>query len=355
MRFLIAGFLCIMLLCVSDIASGEIVFQSKRGGIVGIYVMDDDGSNVRLLTNKIKPANARWSPDGTKIVFERQMSPVDTKNHHIFMMNVDGTNIQQLTAPHEGSDKHASVSPDGKSIVFTRFDITGNAKTDLTAKPWEIGEHSICTMDIETGMITQLADIGANNPVWSPDGQQIAFSNRAIMGESGSNIWIMGADGKNPRELFPNEQPNINRMKPKWSPNGQQVVYLQIENKLVKIKGVRHFVPNAYRYFIYDFGKNQVQQLDIPKNWKSVDIDWMDNGKSVVVSAAKVKLGKPLGRKQYRYNIYKYDLETSKTTRLTRHSGQDLSLSWISDDARGLTDMEASHITLGESNSVSKK
>ncbi len=336
MRQLIVSFLCFMLLFFTNFASAKIVFKSIRGDVKGIFVMDDDGSNVRLLTDKLKPGTASWAPDGKQLVFERWINPVDSKSLHLFLMNADGTNIRQLTEPHDGSDKHPSFSPDGKSILFTRFETTNNSKSVLSKTPWEVGKYSICVMDIEIGKIKKIAVLGANNPVWSPNGRQIAFSNRHVVGKSGSNIWIMEADGQNPRELIPplpNGQSNINRMYPKWSSDGKRILYVQSENKFAKIKGVGHFVPHAYRYFIYDLDKKQTQQLKIPKNWKYAGIDWMDNGKSVVISAAKIKLGKPLGRTKHRYNIYKYHIATGQITRLTKHSGQDYSLDWISDHA----------------------
>jgi Tol biopolymer transport system component len=350
MRQLIVSFLCLMLFFFSNVVSAKIVFKSIRGDVKGIFVMNDDGSNVRLLTDKLKPGPANWSPDGKQIVFERWINPVDSKSHHIFLMNANGTNIRQLTEPHEGSDKHPSFSPDGKFILFTRFEITNNSRPVLSKTPWEIGQHSICVMDIEIGKIKKIADIGANNPVWSPDGKQIVFSNRAVLGKSGSNIWIMDANGHNPRELIsppPNRQANINRVYPKWSPDGKRILYVQNENKFAKIKGVGHFVPHAYRYFIYDLDKKQSHQLEIPKNWKCAGIDWMDNGKSVVVSADKIKLGKPLGRTKHRYNIYKYHIATGKITRLTKHSGQDFSLNWISDHVGDVAVVKAFNIANG--------
>ena len=348
MRRLSVCFFCFVLLFVSSVVDAKIVFKSIRGDVKGIFVMNDDGSDVRLLTDKLKPSRACWSPDGKHIVFERWINPVDSKSHHIFMMNSDGTNIRQLTEPHDGCDKHPSFSPDGKFVMFSRFDLANNTRPASSKSPWEVGQHSICVLDIEIGKVKIISNIRANNPDWSPDGKQILFSSHPVIGKHGSNIWIMDADGNNPYELLPLPPvgaSNIHRMYPKWSPDGKRILYLQSENKYVKIKGVGHFVPHAYRYFIYDVVDKQTHQLDIPSNWKSVDIDWMDNGKSVVVSAVKVRLGKPLGRTQLRYNIYKCHIATGKITRLTKHSGQDYSLNWISDDAGDNHVVDVSDIT----------
>ena len=89
-----------LILMLSTVASAKIVFDSKRDGVQGIYVMDDDGSNLTLLTDTLSPTFPRWSPDGKQIVFERQVHPHDTQRSHLFMMNADGTNLHQLTPPH---------------------------------------------------------------------------------------------------------------------------------------------------------------------------------------------------------------------------------------------------------------
>ena len=59
----------------------------------------------------------------------------------------------------------------------------------------------------------------------------------------------------------------------------------------------------------------------------------MDDGKSVVFSANKVKLNAPPDLEEPPSNIYKYHLATGKTTRLTEHLGDDHTLDWIRDTA----------------------
>ncbi|MYB64542.1 hypothetical protein F4X73_07605, partial [Candidatus Poribacteria bacterium] len=116
MRPFITACLCLALTIVVTMVSAKIVFTSSRDGTLGIYVMDDDGSNVKLLTDKLKPVAPRWSPDGKQIVFERRVFLDDSQRLHLFIMNADGTNIRQLTPPIDGRDVHPSFSSDGASI-----------------------------------------------------------------------------------------------------------------------------------------------------------------------------------------------------------------------------------------------
>src|SRR5690606_30146792 len=58
------------------------------------------------------------------------------------------------------------------------------------------------------------------DPVWSPDGQRIAFvSNHTYNDE----IWIMRADGSDQRQLTWNEWEWDKH--PSWSPDGGQIVF----------------------------------------------------------------------------------------------------------------------------------
>jgi Tol biopolymer transport system component len=64
-----------------------------------ICVMKADGSGVTRLTNNSVPdGTPTWSPDGTKIVFNRLVAP-PAGNQQLFVMNADGSGQAQLTFP----------------------------------------------------------------------------------------------------------------------------------------------------------------------------------------------------------------------------------------------------------------
>lgn len=336
MRFFLTT-LCLMLLLFSTVASAKIVFQSKRDGAVSIYIMEDDGSNVTLLTDVLIPSLPRWSPDGRQIVFERWTHPNDSQDRNILVMNADGTDIRQLTDPADAlRDGYPTFSPDGKSIVFRRYAPIQPPNPVPNNWDWNNG-HSICILDIESGEIETISEMAATFFDWSPDGKKIVCKNVATFGETHSNIWIMDADGHKPRELLPKPPAGVSRYRPRWSPDGKQILYYHIQTQFRVIDGKGHLIPLAYRFFIYDLRTKQFRQLRIPKNWRIAGLDWMDNGKSVVLTAVEIKLNAPPDGKPYLYNIYKYDIRTGKRTRLTDHPGQDLGVDWISDTAHAVS------------------
>ena len=73
----------------------RIVFQRFEGARSYVYVMDADGGNLQRLTTRtgFQPA---WSPDGTRIVFG---TGIGTREE-IFVMNADGSNLIRLTSNH---------------------------------------------------------------------------------------------------------------------------------------------------------------------------------------------------------------------------------------------------------------
>ncbi|HEX5793144.1 MAG TPA: amidohydrolase, partial [Rheinheimera sp.] len=102
----------------------------------------------------------------------------------------------------QGSWMNISVSPDGKTLAF---DLLGD----------------IYTMPITGGNATLLSkDIGWQmQPVFSPDGAHIAYTSDE---GGGDNIWIMNADGSEPRAVTNETFRLLNS--PAWSPDGEFIV-----------------------------------------------------------------------------------------------------------------------------------
>ncbi len=322
MRSILAIFSCLLFLF-STVADAKIVFGSKRDGVSGIYVMNDDGSHVRLLTDEpvfYHPHHPRWSPDGTQIIFRMPVNLSGNNEYHLFLMNASGTNVRSLIEPQFGINGEPSFSPDGKRILFT---------TDTFKK------RGTNILHLESGEVIQLPDIVANSSDWSPDGRQIVFASTSfsIAGGAGSDIWIMDADGGNPRKLLPPpavEGRIIDRSSPRWSPDGKQILYAETEYTFEPRGFFEFLILKANRYLICDQNGEHTLQLSISKKWKSRDIDWMDNGESVLLSAAELKLNRVMLSNNADYNIYKYHIATKKTTQLTDHLGSEWEVNWVS-------------------------
>lgn len=298
----------------STVASAKIVFSSKRGGVYGIYVMDDDGSNQTLLTDKNFPFPEGWSPDGKQILFN--------DHHGYYLMNSDGTNVRKLLERDGRSFGIMSFSPDGTSIVFNMY-------VEIDKK------STINVFNIETGEMKEIAVFSANFCDWSPDGKSIVCGETGVVGDVGGTLWKMGADGEKRHKLIP--PPVRGRyMVPRWSPDGKQIVYKHHEYVWEAGHGfVIALVTRAHRIMICDHNGENVKQLRIPKDWECYGLDWMDDGKSIVFSArAGMPLNEPI-LADFEYPpcyVYKYHIQTGEITQLTDDPGWDTLIDWIDDD-----------------------
>ena len=85
-----------------------------------IYVMNDDGSDIRRLTDTpFRVGSPTWSPDGKQIAFmmDIETDPKKWQQYDVFVMNADGSRQRNLTE-HPALDGLPSWSPDGKQIAF---------------------------------------------------------------------------------------------------------------------------------------------------------------------------------------------------------------------------------------------
>ena len=334
-------FFCLLLLLIGTAAHAKILFGSARdvgpgllGGIPGIYMMDDDGSNLTLLTESeaLKPGAPRWSPDGQQIVFQQRA--FKGGYYSVYLMDADGTNIQQLikVEGHDDTILGVSFSPDGKSIIYSR-DLFRNGK---------FKKHTITVMDLATRATKIISEEEAVNCVWSPDGRLIVFDKASSVGGGGNTIWMMGADGQNPRPLIPEPPPNgkfrTHRLKPRWSPDGKQVAFLQREYSWQRWPGQdgTFLIYHAHRYIICDRDGGNIRKLRIPKDYEGSSLDWMGGDSIVFTAIAGAPIDVPILNRDFVWppsHVYKYHIKTGEITQLTNdHLGWNQIIDWISDD-----------------------
>ena len=149
-----------------------------------LMVVGADGRGLRSLGSRAPAAGTRanpdWSPDGTLIAYD------DGTN--IYIVPVDGQDPGAMLT----SGIHPAWSLDGTTLLLEdvgapgtegeifRVDADGSHRLDLTQSP--------TTLERE--------------PVWSPDGSQIAWRRGIRTDQTGYDLWVMNADGTDPHRVL---------------------------------------------------------------------------------------------------------------------------------------------------------
>lgn len=167
-----------------------------------IYVRDMKSDTLRRLTNaRGYDAEASYSPDGQWIVFsstrdayDRTLSPAEAKQletdpsyfGEIYIMRADGSEPKRLTNV-PGYDGGPFFSPDGRRIVWRRFDERG-----LIADIW--------TMNLDGSSPKQVTDFGAMSwaPYIHPSGEYLIFASNKLGFENFELFMVDVAGEKEP-------------------------------------------------------------------------------------------------------------------------------------------------------------
>ena len=171
-----------------------------------------------------------WSPDGTRIAFERSYGPdIQHLTVAIWVANADGGHAKQLTQPRPGFEDHSpSWSPDSRHLVFDRFD----------DRAFNGGQGNIYTIGADGHRLRLIFrapsrwPFGGAKPRWSPDGSRILFSEFCWFGskegcpadtpETGAHLFTIRPDGGGLTELT---HGSMNELFPAWSPDGGWIVF----------------------------------------------------------------------------------------------------------------------------------
>ena len=178
----------------------------------GVYPTDEhiytmtvgDPASYHQLTNVPgRQVIPRWSPDGTRIVYDSNQ----TGNWEIYVMNANGTDQHQIT-DNPARDKYAAWSPDGTTIAFGS-DRDGNGSREAAV-------YLMNTDGSNVRRVTWLESMDAV-PSFSPDGTKLTWVDSVCdRGGCGpSHVYIGNLDGTGVRRLT---QGNNNDWNPVFSP-----------------------------------------------------------------------------------------------------------------------------------------
>jgi len=191
-------------------AVGELLVNALRAGRWDLYMLDRGVGGqlkVRQLTQdtivKTLPA---WSPTLLQIAYVGSVS--GSFNSDLYVMDVDGGGIRQLTRDSASVKSPSFVGPAGDQIVF---ESSRGGKAQL---------YVIRTDGTGKRQLTS-GDFPNTQPSVSPDGRQVLF---ASVRDRTYGIYVMGMDGTGERRLAASPRQEDS---PDWAADGHSVYYLR--------------------------------------------------------------------------------------------------------------------------------
>jgi Tol biopolymer transport system component len=172
-----------------------------------LYMLKFDSQVISRLTNhKGWDGYAVWSPDGTKIVYDREDAPGEPNRPWI--MDIEGRTRKPLGS-HEGWLSVSDWSIDNRILGFHELN----------------GQRDLVTLDQNGDVIEQITDTdkySEHDAHFSPDGKQIAYANGSIEGGN-TTLELIDLESGNKTTL----RSSVGRIYGvSWSPDGEKIAFV---------------------------------------------------------------------------------------------------------------------------------
>ncbi len=247
---------------------GWIIFSARDGnGSRDLALLSPDGGTIiemglSDLTNPTAPA---WSFDWQKIAFIADSA----RGHDIYVVDAGCVDLPEGCMPHvrnltrnqPGLYGYPAWSPDGQRIAYSF-----RATSDSTI-PFQIW-----VMNADGSNKIRLTDIGGSDPDWSPDGQMIAFQSEYMATNPWGNVFIIQADGLNPRQLT---EAVPDSFAPTWAPDGKKIAFVSTEGQDLTADNT---FTQIYTVNIDGSNLQKVTREEFHGNWPS----WSPDGARLV-------------------------------------------------------------------------
>lgn len=169
-----------------------------------IWLLPANGGPAERLTDGLATASQpRWSPDGTKILYQVQ----STDSHSLWVLDV-ASRAQSRLSNELSFDQDGAWHPDGERVVFSA------ASSETGFDLWEI--------DIPTGLRWRISKHSSDEiqAVWSKNGRHLAY----IRKDQDGYALVLRRRGEPEVDLLVSQQPLSS---PSWRPDGSLLTVLR--------------------------------------------------------------------------------------------------------------------------------
>ncbi len=192
-----------------------------------IYVMNADGSGLRIVPLVGEASAPSWSPDGSRVAVAASRPG---RAPGIAWLDLDSGDLTPVTTnPYQGWwDAEPAVSPDGTLIAFIRV-------KGLIERGGQRNLAALFVVNDDGSGLRRLTSwrTDAGTPDWSPDGTRIAFNSSDHFGSRATQIEVIDADGSG-RQTLTDGGAGIRSFWPTWSPDGSAIAFTRIDEQLLE-------------------------------------------------------------------------------------------------------------------------
>jgi len=232
---------------------------------------DLPGTPVQINTEGIEVewTGLSWSGDCKWITFNENPGQ-DGTNESIYIVSSNGgkpKKIVQTSKKVMTVNSRVSLSPDGKKLAYTSIDDK---------------KQYLQVISVDEGNPGKLTDMQAREPVFSPDGNLIAFveDKKTGTGSGGLGLWVVNSNGGTPHLIADAGKASS----PIWSPDGKMIAFLDNSNgKQINI------VPVSNK----GTANGRMTNIDVPKGTANTIIlaGWTPENKIGVLLQSKLNYG----------------------------------------------------------------
>jgi len=285
-------------------------------------------------------AEAYWSPDGSKLIFQSNYSEWGLECDQMFIMNADESfedRMPKMVSTGKGRTTCGYFMPDGEHILYSSTHLADDACPPVPERTpgkyvWPLYDsYEIFVADLEGNIVSQLTDTPGYNAeaTISPTGDKIIFTSTRT---GDLELFTMDIDGSNVKQITHNVGYDGGAF---FSPDGSKIVFrAHHPEKQEDIEEYQNLLderliqPSKMEIFVCDAdGSNMKQVTNLGgANWAPF---FHPSGEKIIFSSNfESERGFP-------FHIYMIDLDGENLQRIT-NSGTFDSFPMFSPDGKYL-------------------